>query len=80
MSHKSYQLATRPLKISSLGRFYIALGDAHKALNHSDEAQQSYDEAAKHLTEDDVSADLAAIVQLKISDLYVLKGMFNEAQ
>ena len=64
-----------------MGRFYLALGDVHHVLNHMEEAHHLYDEAAKRLTDEEgVGADLSAIVQLKISDIYVSKGLFKEAQ
>lgn len=73
-------LPASQIPLVTMGRFYFALGDAQLALKHVERARRSYEQAAKHLTQEDgEGADLFAIVQLKISDISVSDGTFKEA-
>jgi len=69
------------LTVPSMGRFYMALGDAHSALNDRSKAQISYERAIESLTNGkEESLDLYAITQLKISDIHVSLGNFDQAK
>lgn len=64
-----------------MGRFYMALGDSHLGLTNPCTAQTSYEKAATYLIhEDSDSVNLHSIVNLKISDIHVSRGNFEEAQ
>lgn len=66
--------------ISSTGRFNLALGDAHLALDNSSSAQHAYEQAIEQFRKDSECQDFLAIAQLKISDTYISCGRFEEAQ